>query len=56
MAIISRGFSGKRKATDAKLPPGQYLTTDFPVYLRTNAEQQRRQDRKPSRAFRTTLT
>src|SRR5215470_6614813 len=31
MAIISRGFSGKRKATDAELPPGQYLTTDFPV-------------------------
>src|SRR4030095_8114784 len=31
MAIISRGFSGKRKVTDAELPPGQYLTTDFPV-------------------------
>ena len=31
MAIISRGFFGKRKATDAELPPGQYLTTDFPV-------------------------
>src|SRR2546423_13444002 len=31
MAIISRGFSGRRSATDAKLPPGQYLTTDFPV-------------------------
>jgi DMSO/TMAO reductase YedYZ molybdopterin-dependent catalytic subunit len=31
MAIISRGFSGRRKATDATLPPGQYLTTDFPV-------------------------
>ncbi len=31
MAIISRGFSGRRQATDAKLPPGQYLTTDFPV-------------------------
>jgi len=31
MAIISRGFSGRRNATDAKLPPGQYLTTDFPV-------------------------
>ena len=31
MAIISRSFSGRRSAADAKLPPGQYLTTDFPV-------------------------
>jgi len=31
MAIISRGFSGRRGTADAKLPPGQYLTTDFPV-------------------------
>ena len=31
MAIISRGFSGRRSAAGAKLPPGQYLTTDFPV-------------------------
>src|SRR5262244_3683827 len=31
MAIISRGFSGRRRAADVKLPPGQYLTTDFPV-------------------------
>ena len=31
MAIISRGFSGRRSVADAKLPPGQYLTTDFPV-------------------------
>jgi DMSO/TMAO reductase YedYZ molybdopterin-dependent catalytic subunit len=31
MAIISRGFSGRRSAENAKLPPGQYLTTDFPV-------------------------
>lgn len=31
MAIISRGFSGRRSATDAKLPRGQYHTTDFPV-------------------------
>jgi len=31
MAIISRGFAGRRSAADAKLPPGQYLTTDFPV-------------------------
>jgi len=27
----SRGFSGRRSADNAKLPPGQYLTTDFPV-------------------------
>ena len=31
MTIISRGFSGRRSAADTKLPPGQYLTTDFPV-------------------------
>src|SRR4051794_6740264 len=31
MAIISRGFSGRRSAADSKLPPGQYVTTDFPV-------------------------
>ena len=31
MGIISRGFSGKRKATNVELPPGQYLTADFPV-------------------------
>src|SRR5499433_2771958 len=31
MGIISRGFSSRRSAADAKLPPGQYLTTDFPV-------------------------
>ena len=31
MGIVSRGFSGKRAAGDVKLPPGQYLTADFPV-------------------------
>ena len=31
MVVISRGFSGRRSATDVELPPGQYLTTDFPV-------------------------
>jgi DMSO/TMAO reductase YedYZ molybdopterin-dependent catalytic subunit len=31
MSIISRGFSGRRTPTDVKLPPGQHLTTDFPV-------------------------
>jgi DMSO/TMAO reductase YedYZ molybdopterin-dependent catalytic subunit len=31
MDIVSRGFFGKRGKQIAKLPPGQYLTTDFPV-------------------------
>jgi len=31
MGTISRGFSGRRSAADAKLPPGQHITTDFPV-------------------------
>ena len=31
MDNISRGFSGRRTAADVKLPPGPYLTTDFPV-------------------------
>jgi DMSO/TMAO reductase YedYZ molybdopterin-dependent catalytic subunit len=31
MGIISPGFRGKRETTDKKLPPGQYLTNDFPV-------------------------
>ena len=31
MGIISRDFSGRRTVADVKLPPGQYLTTDFPV-------------------------
>ena len=31
MGTISRGFFGRRAAADAKLPPGQFLTTDFPV-------------------------
>jgi DMSO/TMAO reductase YedYZ molybdopterin-dependent catalytic subunit len=31
MSIVSRGFSGRRRPADQKLPPGQYLTTDFPV-------------------------
>jgi DMSO/TMAO reductase YedYZ molybdopterin-dependent catalytic subunit len=30
MNIITRGFSSRRR-TDANLPPGQYLTHDFPV-------------------------
>jgi DMSO/TMAO reductase YedYZ molybdopterin-dependent catalytic subunit len=31
MGIISRGFSGRRREHDPNLPPGQYLTEDFPV-------------------------
>ncbi|MBV9383171.1 MAG: sulfite oxidase-like oxidoreductase [Streptosporangiaceae bacterium] len=31
MGIISRGFSGRRRDGGEKLPPGQYLVTDFPV-------------------------
>jgi DMSO/TMAO reductase YedYZ molybdopterin-dependent catalytic subunit len=32
MSFISRGFRGRRPAVDpARLPPGQYVTTDFPV-------------------------
>ena len=30
MAVVTRGFTG-RGHTDPKLPPGQYLTEDFPV-------------------------
>ena len=33
LPFVSRGFSGKRQEADtsARLPPGQYLTNDFPV-------------------------
>jgi DMSO/TMAO reductase YedYZ molybdopterin-dependent catalytic subunit len=31
MGIISRGFSGRPRRTTPDLPPGQYLTEDFPV-------------------------
>ncbi|HTP15047.1 MAG TPA: sulfite oxidase-like oxidoreductase [Streptosporangiaceae bacterium] len=31
MGIVSRGFHGRPRRTDVKLPPGQYLTEDFPV-------------------------
>lgn len=29
--MISRGFVGRRRSGSASLPPGQYLTEDFPV-------------------------
>ena len=31
MAVFSRGFGARRRETDPQLPPGQYLTDDFPV-------------------------
>ena len=31
MSSIDSGFVGKRRTASAKLPPGQYLTEDFPV-------------------------
>jgi DMSO/TMAO reductase YedYZ molybdopterin-dependent catalytic subunit len=31
MAVVSRGFGGNRRESDPTLPPGQYLTEDFPV-------------------------
>src|ERR671936_1505013 len=33
MAVISRGFRGRRRREQAEgLPPGQYVTDDFPVF------------------------
>src|SRR6478736_2805519 len=31
MGIISPGFSGRARSSAPALPPGQYLTEDFPV-------------------------
>ena len=31
MPIVTPGFRGRRRDADVELPPGQYLTTDFPV-------------------------
>lgn len=31
MGVISRGFGGRRDRQDPRVPPGQYLTPDFPV-------------------------
>jgi len=31
MGIFTRGFSGRRRESSQQLPPGQYLTDDFPV-------------------------
>ena len=31
MSVFTRGFHGRRGDDDSRLPPGQYLTDDFPV-------------------------
>jgi DMSO/TMAO reductase YedYZ molybdopterin-dependent catalytic subunit len=31
MGIVTRGFSGRRRDSSRRLPPGQYFTEDFPV-------------------------
>ncbi|MFL5990557.1 MAG: sulfite oxidase-like oxidoreductase, partial [Rubrobacteraceae bacterium] len=31
MSFFSRGFRGRRRQTDDRLPPGQYLVEGFPV-------------------------
>jgi DMSO/TMAO reductase YedYZ molybdopterin-dependent catalytic subunit len=31
VSIVSRGFRGRRRDSGQRLPPGQYLTDDFPV-------------------------
>jgi DMSO/TMAO reductase YedYZ molybdopterin-dependent catalytic subunit len=31
MGIVTRGFGGRRRDSSQQLPPGQYLTKDFPV-------------------------
>jgi DMSO/TMAO reductase YedYZ molybdopterin-dependent catalytic subunit len=31
MAVISRGFTGRSRENNPELPPGQFLTEDFPV-------------------------
>ncbi len=31
MAVFSRGFGARRRESNPQLPPGQYLTDDFPV-------------------------
>lgn len=33
--IVSRGFTGRRTSGEGKLPPGQYVTHDFPVLSAT---------------------
>jgi len=35
VSIISRGFSGRRRSDDGRLPPGQYLERGFPILQAT---------------------
>ena len=42
--IVSPGFVGRRRAGSADLPPGQYLTEDFPVLSAGPTPQVRHED------------
>jgi DMSO/TMAO reductase YedYZ molybdopterin-dependent catalytic subunit len=44
MGIVSPGFHGRRRGADVKLPPGQYLTEDFPVLSAGPTPRVRRED------------
>ncbi|MFF3754714.1 sulfite oxidase-like oxidoreductase [Streptomyces sp. NPDC002018] len=44
MAVISRGFHGRRPDSGRKLPPGQYETFDFPVLSAGPTPRVRRED------------
>ena len=44
MNIISRGFTGRGRTESTKLPPGQYLTKDFPVLSAGPTPQVRTED------------
>jgi DMSO/TMAO reductase YedYZ molybdopterin-dependent catalytic subunit len=35
VSVISRGFSGRRRSDDGRLPPGQYLERGFPILQAT---------------------
>jgi DMSO/TMAO reductase YedYZ molybdopterin-dependent catalytic subunit len=35
VSVISRGFSGRRRPDDGRLPPGQYLERGFPILQAT---------------------
>lgn len=50
MAVFSRGFGGRRRESSAELPPGQYLTEDFPVLSAGPTP------RVPTETWRLTLT
>ena len=44
MGIVSPGFSGRGRSDQADLPPGQYLTRDFPVLSAGPTPRVRRDD------------